>query len=83
MDADDVTDRNQPAMDAIDALALAASKASQMNTEDRQLARFEETKEDLRALELRLIQAELKMSSQVVGSIKSSVKDNIEKTCNK
>eukprot|EP00978_Attheya_sp_CCMP212_P021733 scaffold63885_cov54-Attheya_sp.AAC.4 len=84
MDTDDVTERNPPATNAIDALALAASEASQMNTEDRQLARFEETKEELRALDLRLIQAESRMSSGVVGSVKRSTKDtNMEKTCNK
>jgi hypothetical protein len=83
------------AMEAIDTLALAASEAPEAPVidivcEDRATtelsiqAGFEQQTAEMRALEWRVSQAELRMSGDIATrSVKSSLKDNIEKSCNK
>ena len=93
MDDAGATDSDPLEMDSFYTLALTASAASEMDTvdEDRAAedsnqaqARFEQTTaHQLRALESRVVQAELLFSSPVDESLKSSLNDNIEMTCNK
>eukprot|EP00978_Attheya_sp_CCMP212_P008758 scaffold20555_cov57-Attheya_sp.AAC.3 len=94
MDDANATDGIPAAMEAIGTLALAASEAPEAPVidivcEDRATelsiqAGFEQTKAEMRVLELRVIQAELRMSRDIDSiSVKSSLKDNKEKSCNK
>eukprot|EP00978_Attheya_sp_CCMP212_P032881 scaffold130241_cov65-Attheya_sp.AAC.7 len=92
MDDAGATDSDPLEMDSFYTLALAASEASEMDTVDEDRAAedsnqaqawFEQTTAELRALESRVVQAELRFSSPVDESLKSSLNDNIEMTCNK